>query len=111
MPPAGIRQHQQRRIVRAGGAPLRADRRGDDGRGLLVEGLALGGWRWLRGEYDQAPSSGPEVALAVEASWWLAPHFALDAQVLAGGGAWLGKNADGSPAPFMDGRLSVGLAF
>lgn len=98
-------------FVRAGGSPLRADLRGADGVGLLVEGVALGGWRWLRGEYDSATSGGPELALAAEASWWLAPHLALDVQLLGGGGVWLGKNNDGSVAPFMDGRLSVGLAF
>ena len=36
---------------------------------------------------------------------------ALRSQVLAGGGLWLTGEADGGVAPFLDGRLSVGVAF
>jgi hypothetical protein len=98
--------------ARAGAAlPLHDGR--VDGRGLLIEGLALGGYRYL----DQAAwtgdfaKNGLEADLAAEASWWLAPHFALDAQLLAGGGAWIASNADGSSAFFYDGRLAIGVAF
>ena len=95
-------------FARAGlGLPL-YDRR-QDGRGLLIEGLALGGWRWLRNVYWSGGDSknGAELDLAAELSYWFAPHFALDVQVLGGGGLWFEQPA----GPFMDGRLTVGVGF
>jgi hypothetical protein len=99
-------------FARAGAALPFYDGRGDDGRGLLLEGLALGGYRYLTqaywtGDFDR---HGAEADLAVELSWWLAPHAALDVQLLGGGGAWIGTQPDGV-AVFMDGRATVGFAF
>ncbi len=84
-----------------------------DGRGWLLEGLILGGYRYLdhaawTGDFTK---HGLEADLAAEVSWWLAPHFALDAQLLAGGGGWVASNEDGSSAFYMDGRFTIGVAF
>ncbi|MES2643522.1 MAG: hypothetical protein V4850_28820 [Myxococcota bacterium] len=100
-------------FARAGAALPLYDGRGEDGRGWLVEGLGLGGWRYLdqtpwAGDFDK---HGAELDVAAEVSWWLAPHFALDAQILAGGGLWIGAQADGGVAFFMDGRVTVGVGF
>ena len=94
--------------ARAGAALPLLDRR-VEGRGLLIEGLALGGWRWLRNAYWTGDNSrhGLELNLAAELSYWFKPHFALDVQVLAGGGLWVER----PPGPFLDGRFTVGVAF
>lgn len=98
-------------FVRAGGVLPLYDGR-VDGEGVLVEGLALGGYRYL----DQRPWTGDfsrhgaELDLAAELSWWLTPSFALDTQLLGGGGLWIGSQPDGA-AMFFDVRASVGVAF
>lgn len=93
----------QTAFVRAGGVlPLH---RGDT---VLVEGLALAGYRYL------APGSlakhGVELDVAGELTWWLAPHFGLEAQLLVGGGAWIAPAAE-PLGVFLDGRFAVGVAF
>ncbi|MDO9280626.1 MAG: hypothetical protein Q7U06_01890, partial [Pseudomonadota bacterium] len=98
-------------FARAGAAVPLYDGRGEDGRGWLVEGLALGGYRYLdhvpwAGDFEK---HGAELDVAAEVSWWLAPHFAVDAQILAGGGLWIGAEADGGVGVFMDGRVTVGV--
>ena len=90
------------------------------GRRFIVEGLALGGYRYLVNprlvweNVGVAPAfsrHGIELDLAGEVSWWLGDHFALDIQSLVGGGLWVATNADGSWPFYMDFRLSFGLAF
>jgi hypothetical protein len=95
-------------FARAGAALPLYDRR-EEGRGLLIEGLALGGWRWLRNTYWTGDNSrnGVELNLAAELSYWFKPHLALDVQLLAGGGLWV----ETPVAAFMDGRFTIGLAF
>lgn len=79
-----------------------------DGDKVLIEGLALGGYRYLTQSGNG--KHGAELDVAAELSWWLAPHFALDVQVLLGGGTWIGSQPSGV-APFLDGRFAVGVAF
>ncbi|MDP2313769.1 MAG: hypothetical protein Q8P41_12750 [Pseudomonadota bacterium] len=100
-------------FARAGAGLPFYDGRGEDGRGWLVEGLALGGYRYLDQAYwtGDFEKHGAELDVAAEVSWWLAPHFALDAQILGGGGLWIGSEADGGVAFFMDGRVTVGVGF
>ncbi len=95
------------------------------GRRFIVEGLALGGYRYLVEpglygsmlyEYDVGympdfSRHGVELGLAGEVSWWLGEHFALDIQSLVGGGLWVAENADGSWPFYMNYRLSFGVGF
>ncbi|MDP2309969.1 MAG: hypothetical protein Q8P18_28380 [Pseudomonadota bacterium] len=100
-------------FARAGAALPLYDGRGEDGRGWLVEGLGMGGYRYLdhvpwAGDFEK---HGAEVDVAAEALWWLARHFSLDGQVLVGGGLWIGSEADGGVAFFTDWRVTVGVGF
>jgi hypothetical protein len=100
-------------FIRAGGAIPVYDGRDESDRGWLVEIVGTGGYRYLAMVYwsGDFQKHGAEATVAAEASWWLAPHFALDAQLLGGGGVWIGSQADGGVAPFLDWRVAVGVAF
>jgi hypothetical protein len=100
--------------ARAGVAPSLVDARDSDGVGFTLTLPMLAGYRYLEVASLTGPAerlSGVNVVAGLEGVFWLAPHFGLNLQALAGGSYWLDGFSEGRGRLFPDLRLAVGIAF
>lgn len=81
------------------------------GRGVTLDLMLMGGYRYLYGSlFGTAEGHAVIATLGLDFTWWLAPHFGLTANLNGGGGFWL-SHSNSSEIGFPEGRLSIGVAF
>ncbi len=81
------------------------------GRGITLDLMLMGGYRYLYGGFDTIEEAHALVAtVGLDFTWWLAPHFGLTANLNGGGGFWLDHTGTDAIV-FPEARFSIGMAF
>lgn len=81
------------------------------GRGITLDLMLMGGYRYLYGGFDTLEEAHAVIGtVGLDFTWWLAPRFGFTANLNGGGGFWLSHTGTDAIA-FPEARFSVGLAF